>query len=124
MRAERIQLGQYVNHLVKDSDFVFIVSYMGLTVAEFSELRNTIAELDAGCHVLKNTFIRRALEENGVALPEDDGLKGDTAVIFGSSDAAAVAKAIEKFGKEHEQVAFKGGVLDGEFLSAVSTGDV
>lgn len=118
MRAERIQLGQYVTNLVKESEFMFIVSYMGLTVAEFSELRASLADQDAGCHVLKNTFIRRALVENEIALPEDTGLTGDTAVIFGSGDAAAAAKTIETFAKDHEQVAFKGGVLDGEFLTA------
>jgi large subunit ribosomal protein L10 len=119
MRAERIQLGQYVVDLVKDSEFVFLTSYMGLTVAEFSEFRSTLVDLNAGCHVLKNTFIRRALVENEIAFPEEDnGLTGDTAIIFGNGDAAGVAKAIEKFAKQHDEVALKGGVLDGEFLTA------
>jgi large subunit ribosomal protein L10 len=91
---------------------------MGLSVAKFSELRATLCELNVGCHVLKNTFIRRALVANEIAIPEDSGLTGDTAVIFGSGDAAGVAKAIEAFAKTSEQVAFKGAVLDGEFLSA------
>ena len=118
MRAERIQLGQYVTDLVKESEFVFLVSYMGLTVAEFSELRSALNDQNAGCHVLKNTFIRRALVENEITFPEDNGLKGDTAIIFGSGDAAGVAKAIVAFAKTHEEVALKGGILDGEFLTA------
>jgi large subunit ribosomal protein L10 len=118
MRAERIQLGQYVNELVANSEFLYFVSYQGLTVAEFSEFRDALYEQEAQCHVLKNTFVRLALTQNGVELPEEHALAGDTAVIYGSGDASAVAKFIKTFAKGHEQVVIKGGVLEGAYLTA------
>ena len=118
MRAERIQLGQYVNELVANADFLYFVSYQGLSVADFSEFRDGLYEQEASCHVLKNTFVRNALAQIDVELPEGHALAGDTAVIYGSSDASAVAKFIKKFAKAHEQVVIKGGVLDGSYLNA------
>ena len=118
MRAERIQLGQYVSELVASSEFLFFVSYKGLTVAEFTEFRAGLHENGAACHVLKNTFVKLALTQNNVGFPEQNGLIGDTAVIYGSGDASAVAKFVKKFAKGHEEVTLKGGVLDGAYLGA------
>lgn len=124
MRAERIQLGQYVNELVAGSEFLFFVSYKGLTVAEFTEFRDALYEQDAACHVLKNTFVRLALTQNGVDLPDENALSGDTAVVYGSGDASAVAKFIKKFAKGHDEVSLKGGVFDGSYLTAADASAV
>ncbi len=120
MRVEKEQLSAYVGQLVKDSDCLFFISYKGLKVAELKELRGQLSKVQANCQVLKNTYIRRGLVQNQVALPADYQLQGDTAVVYGSSDAAAVAKVIRDFSKTHDKVKMKGGVLEGSLLAPAS----
>ena len=62
MRNEKVHLVNYIGGLLKDSDYVYFVSYKGLTVKGFSEFRTQIAKHNAECHVLKNSLIRKAAE--------------------------------------------------------------
>ncbi len=117
MRNEQIHLVKYIAGLIKDADYVYFVSYSGLTVAEFSSLRNELFKEGANCHVLKNTLIRKAgelLESDVIAkLP----FTGGTAMITGKGDAGAIAKLVVEFGKKNDKLAPKGGYLEGEFLT-------
>ena len=56
------------------SPFLFVADYTGLKVHQFAELRNRLWNVGARCHVVKNTFLRRAAKSAG--LPELGGLKG------------------------------------------------
>ena len=47
---------------VNSSPFVLVVDYTGMTVPEFNELRGRLGESGAECHVAKNTYMRKALE--------------------------------------------------------------
>lgn len=116
MRVERIQLAGDIAKLVEDSDYLFFVSYKGLNVEAFNELRDKLHEGGARCHVLKNSYIALGLQSREIE-PLDGALAGDTAVVFGSGDPCPPAKAIKEFAKAHGEVAFKGGVLDNAFIS-------
>ena len=117
MRTEKIQLVNDIGAILENSDYVFFISYKGLNVKDFAELRGDFADVNADCHVLKNRLIRKAAEQSGL----DDLLKieltGDTAVISGKGDASRVAKVIATFGKKCDAVAPKSGYLDGVVLS-------
>ena len=56
MRSEKLHLVNYIGSLLKDSDYVYFISYSGLKVADMTVLRNKLAEAGAGVHVLKNTL--------------------------------------------------------------------
>lgn len=118
MRSERVQLGHFVTELFGKSEYLFFITYKGLTVAQFTALRQALVEKNAGCTVLKNTYVRFGLAQNGVAVPENSALSGDTAVIHGSGDAAGMAKLVQKLAKDYQHVTVKGGVLDGTYLTA------
>src|SRR6201996_1405584 len=75
------------------SPFLFVADYTGLKVAQFAELRNRLHTTGARCHVVKNTFLRRAAKDAG--LPELAELKGQTAIIVGDKDVAAAAKVLK-----------------------------
>jgi len=124
MRNDQRYIVEYISNLIKDSDYVYFISYAGLTVKAFSELRATLAGNGAECHVLKNTLIRKAGEalsiEGFASLP----LTEATAMISGKGDAATAAKAIVEFGKKFEIVAPKGGYFEGELLSAAAVADI
>jgi large subunit ribosomal protein L10 len=100
---------------VNASPFVLVVEYTGMTVPQFSELRNRLAATGAECHVAKNTYMKKALAEAG--LPDTgDSLVGQTAFVTGESDVAAAAKVLKSFEKEFQKPAIKLGILDGQIL--------
>ena len=118
MRNEKHHLVNYIGSLLKDSDYVYFVSYTGLTVAEISDLRNRLAGAQASCHVLKNALIRKAAELSQIQCVADFELAGGTAVVSGKGDPAAAAKVIIDFGKSHDKLAPKGAYFEGALLQA------
>ena len=117
MRTEKIQLVNDISTILKESDYVFMITYKGLNVANFAELRGNLAEANANCHVLKNRLIRKAAEQAGMENLAKIELTGDTALISGKGDACAIAKVISTFGDKCEAVSPKSGYLEGTVLS-------
>lgn len=102
---------------VNASPYVLVVDYTGMTVPQFSELRNRLDAAGAQCHVAKNTYMRKALAEAG--LPDiGEGLVGQTAFVTGSSEVFAAAKAIKNFEKEFKKPEMKVGILGNAVLDA------
>ena len=95
---------------LNSSPFLFIADYTGLKVSQFAELRTRLWGAGARCHVVKNTFLRRAAKEAG--LPEIEGLRGQTAIIVGDKDVAAAAKILKNFTAEFKKPEVKSGVVD------------
>ncbi|MDD4817901.1 MAG: 50S ribosomal protein L10 [Victivallaceae bacterium] len=117
MRNEKLHLANYIGSVLKDSNFVYFVSYQGLAVKDIAELRNKLAVLGASCRVLKNALIAKSAEISGVSALAGVTFTGGTAVVFGSGDASAVAKCLADFGKAHEQLKAKAGMMDGALLT-------
>ncbi len=92
------------------SPFLFVADYTGLKVGQFAELRNRLHNAGSRCHVVKNTFLRRAAKEAG--LPELADLKGQTAIIVGEKDVAAAAKVLKTFSAEFKKPEVKAGIVD------------
>jgi large subunit ribosomal protein L10 len=102
---------------VNASPYVLVVDYTGMTVPQFSELRNRLGAAGAECHVAKNTYVKKALSEAG--LPDiGESLVGQTAFVTGQSEVFAAAKAIKNFEKEFKKPEMKVGILDGAILDA------
>ena len=121
MRIEKQVLVSSIVDAVKNSDYVYFVSYAGLTVKSFSELRNQLAAAGACCQVQKNTLIKKAADQLELELEAID-LTASTAMVYGNGDCSAVAKLLLEFGKKQEQVKAKGGYMDGAVLSAAEVG--
>ena len=117
MRIEKQQLINDISNIIDSSSFIYMVSYKGLKVKEFDELRQSLDEVNAKCNVLKNKLIIKAAELNKIESLSNVKLIGDTALVSGSGDPGAVAKSLSDFAKKHKQVTFKGGYLDGSVLS-------
>jgi large subunit ribosomal protein L10 len=109
---------------VNASPYLIVIDYTGLTVQQFTELRNRLDASGASCTVAKNTYMRKALAEAG--LPDiGNDLVGQTAFVMGESEVFAAAKAIKNFEKEFKKPEMKIGllgnaVLDGEKLKAIA----
>jgi len=102
---------------VNASPYVLVVDYTGMTVPQFSELRNRLGAAGAECHVAKNTYVKKALAEAG--RPDiGESLVGQTAFITGESEVFAAAKAIKNFEKEFKKPEMKVGILGDAVLDA------
>lgn len=100
---------------VNGSPFVIVLDYTGMTVPQFTELRTRLGGVGSVCHVAKNSYMRKALEEAG--LPDlGAALTGQTAFITGDSDVCGAAKIVKNFEKEFKKPALRGGILDGAVL--------
>ena len=115
LEAKKAAVAAVVDGL-KNSESVTVVSYQGLTVSEFQELRRTLAKENACIGVYKNTLVRRALKEAGDA---DLGeiLNGPNAFVF-SKELSNGPKVLVKFARFHQKLVVKGGLAEGKVLNA------
>lgn len=75
------------------STIAILTDYRGLTVADLSNLRRRLGEVDVEYNVAKNTLTRFAAERvDRTAIHAD--LVGPTAIAFGYDDPALAAKAL------------------------------
>jgi large subunit ribosomal protein L10 len=115
---DRAQKEQAVAEMVEGlegAEAIFAVDYRGISVPQAAELRAKLAEADAVFSVVKNRLAKLATEKAGTE-SLDELLVGPTALTLIKGDPVTAAKAISNFNKEHEILAYKGGIMDGEPL--------
>src|SRR5262249_50403832 len=111
MRPEKANIVSDLSKELKDSSFVLVTDYQHMKVDDFSELRKRLAAAGAEVHVVKNSFLKRAMADSGLA-PSNGELTGQTAVITGEKDIAPVAKILKTFASEFKKAMFKLGFID------------
>lgn len=110
------QIVEEITEKLQNSVSTVIVDYRGLTVAEVTELRKQLREAGVEFKVYKNTLMRRAAEQAGLA-DLNEALVGPSAVAFSAEDVIAPAKILNNFAKEHENLEIKIGVIEGKVAS-------
>jgi large subunit ribosomal protein L10 len=117
MRPEKKSIGAELTAKVKGAGYIYLADYKGLSVAKTSELRKQLKGASAKIQVVKNRVFKHVLKEAGVT-GLDGGLKGSSAMIYGSGDPVATAKILKDFIKANEKPVIKIGSLQGSILSA------
>jgi len=120
MRPEKASIVSDLSEQLTRSPFILVADYRTMNVNDFSELRNRLAGAGAEMHVVKNSFLRRAITDAGFPAV-DEQLSGQTAVVTGAKDVAPVAKIIKAFAKEFKKAALKIGLIN---KAIVSTSDL
>lgn len=93
-----------------------ITDYLGLNVAEMTELRSKLREAGVEFKVVKNTLA--TIAANDVEMEEmTEYFSGPTAIAFGEDDAVSPAKILVEFAKDHEVLEIKAGLLNGEIIA-------
>ena len=116
MRPEKANIVADLSEELKESSFVLVADYQHMKVDDFSELRKRLAGAGAEIHVVKNSFLKRAMADSG--FPAGDGkLTGQTAVVTGKKDVAPVAKAFKTFVTEFKKAMLKLGFIDRAVVS-------
>lgn len=116
MRPEKANIVSDLSERLTKSPFVLVADYQRMNVNHFADLRTRLAASGAEMHVVKNSFLRRAMTDSG--LPDvSENLTGQTAVVTGQKDVAPVAKVLKAFAAEFKIAALKIGVVDKSVLS-------
>lgn len=105
-----------------DSQHAFLLGFKGITVNQDTELRNKIRSEGGHYAVVKNTLAKRAVDGKSLGQLSDQFV-GPTAVAYGE-DPVGIAKALTEFRKESPVIEFKGGVVDGQPVSADQIEDI
>lgn len=121
MASEKIikQKEEEVNKLaekMKDASIVLLTEYRGINVADDTELRKNVRNVNAEYCVIKNNITKRALNKLGIT-DLDDKLVGPTAVIIAQEEYLPTLKAIYKYSSSNDFYTIKGGVLEGKTTS-------
>lgn len=109
-------VADYADNLAR-SEAVIFTDFRGLSVKAQGALRRQLWESESAFQVVKNSLLRRALEDAGMSVPEV-ALTGPTAVGYCFSDAAGVVKILSDFSKDTGTLTFKGGLLGSRFVDA------
>lgn len=91
--------------------------YIGLNVAEMSQLRQSAREAGIYLKVVRNTLARRALEGTRFDCMRE-ALAGPLLLAFSSEEPGAAARVIRDFSKSNSKLVVKLVSIDGRLLDA------
>jgi large subunit ribosomal protein L10 len=119
-RDQKAAVVEEVATQIQESEAVFAVDYRGISVPQAAELRTKLNDAGARFRVVKNTLTQLSADKAG-AESLKELLEGPTAFTFVAADGgdvALAAKALAQFRRETDLLAFKGGVMGGEVITA------
>ena len=125
-RDQKSAVVEEVATQIQESEAVFAVDYRGISVPQAADLRVKLNDAGARFRVVKNTLTELAADKAG-ADPLKEVLDGPTAFTFVAAeggDVALAAKALAQFRRETDLLEFKGGVMNGEALTAEQIGEI
>jgi large subunit ribosomal protein L10 len=115
--GEKAETVATVHQLLTSAKLAIVTEYRGLTVAQMTQLRRQIREASGEYQVIKNTLVRRAL--NDTLFGElDKLLEGPNGWVFAYEDPVMLSKALIKFAEDNNKLRIKGGVFEGRFMDS------
>lgn len=107
---------------IKTAKGVVIANHEGLTVNDSQVLRDKCKEQNIEFVAVKKTLLKLALDSAGIKEADTKAMSGGLAIAVSQEDEVAPAKILKDFAKDHVQVVFLGGVLEGSLVSAEQVG--
>lgn len=103
-----------VTEQVADAQALIFAEYRGIAVGDMTALRAEARKSGVYLRVLKNTLVRRAVEDSPFT-DLTDKMVGP--LVYGmSSDPVAVAKVMNNFAKENDKFVIKAGAMPNQVL--------
>jgi large subunit ribosomal protein L10 len=115
-REQKAAVVEEIADEIRDAQTVIAVDYRGISVPQAAALRANLRDANATFRIVKNSLTERAADAADAPTLREL-LDGPTALTFVRGDAAAAAKAITTFQKEHDVLEIKGGLMDGAPVS-------
>ena len=115
--SEKQAIVAQLEETLKSAASGVLVNYEGITVAEDTTLRNELRKAGVDYAVVKNTMVRRALDDAGLS-ELDDVLHGTTSLAVSKEDPIAPMRVVYKFAKglNGDRFVIKAGFMDGKVL--------
>lgn len=104
-----------IHEKFKSAKIAIITQYRGLTVAQMTRLRREIRAASGEYHVIKNTLVRRALNDTDYGSLEGM-LEGPNGWVFAYDDPVLLSKTLVKFAEDHDKLMIKGGMFEGQLM--------
>ncbi|MBN1678812.1 MAG: 50S ribosomal protein L10 [Anaerolineae bacterium] len=101
--------------LLEKAKGVVVTEYRGMTMQNLDALRAKLREKNGQFTITKNTLLKIALDEVGMAVP-DDLLQGPVALAVAFDDLPAIVKTVLDFTKDNEVIVVKGGIIGGSTI--------
>jgi len=115
-RAKKAESIETLKGVFADSGAVVVTHYMGLTVAQLTDLRGRLRKEGASLKVVKNRLAQKAMD--GSAGDAGDRLfKGPVAIAF-AKDPVSAAKVVIQYAKDNDKFTVVGAVLGKTVLNA------
>jgi large subunit ribosomal protein L10 len=115
-RAQKADSIEDLKTVFAGAGAVVVTHYMGLTVAEMSELRARLRKEGASLKVVKNRLAQKAMD--GSSGDAGDRLfKGPVAIAF-AKDPVSAAKVVIQYAKDNDKFTVVGAVLGKTVLNA------
>ncbi len=111
-KSEKEQVITEVTETVSRSTAMYFTDFSGLTVEQATDLRRELRKAGVEYRVVKNTLIKKALEQATGYDKVYDKLIGPTGIAFAFEDAVVPAKVINKFAEKNHKLSLKIAVLD------------
>lgn len=108
---------QEISEAMNGAQSIVVVDYIGLTVAEDTELRKKLREANVTYKVYKNTLVNRAVEGTDYESLKEV-LAGPSAFAISKEDATAPARVISEFAKKAPELEIKAGIVEGTYYDA------
>jgi len=116
-RSKKEQIIAELHEKLGSASAAILTDYKGLTVAEITSLRDSLAVEKVHYQVVKNTLMRLACKQTDASVL-DPMVTGTCAVAIAFGDPAAPAKIIKKFSKSNEKLKLKAGALGSRLIDA------
>jgi len=122
-RAQKAESIETLKGVFADAGAVVVTHYLGLTVAEMTDLRGRLRKDGAQLKVVKNRLAQKAM--NGASEGAHALFKGPVAIAYGP-DVSAAAKVVTQYAKDNDKFVVVGGmmgdtVLDQNGVKALAT---
>jgi len=114
-RAQKAESIESLKGVFAGAGAVVVTHYMGLTVAEISDLRGRLRKEGATFKVVKNRLAQKAL--NGAGEGASALFKGPVGIAY-APDAVSAAKVTAEYAKGNEKFTIVGGLMGETVLDA------
>lgn len=116
MRPEKKSIIKEYSDALNETQYVLLADYRGLTVAQFTELRERLREVGASTQVVKNCLFSLALTQRGWGNLASF-MDGPTAMIRGAGEITSLVKKVKAYQDEHKAPLLIAGTISGSLLS-------
>jgi large subunit ribosomal protein L10 len=117
--GEKTETVAAVQQRLRSAKMAIVTEYRGLSVAQMTRLRREIRQASGEYQVIKNTLVRRALQDTAYGDLEKL-LEGPNGWVFAYDDPVPLSKVLVKFADDNDKLAIKGGVFEGQFMDSAA----